>query len=241
MNLLNGLWQRPGARLTIAIGLSILAIILTLVGSGVLALGGGGPKGPIGATGATGPAGADGLLGPIGPAGATGPAGADGAGATGATGPAGPAKLHLRKEVVNDNGGTALATAWTLTANGTGSNDLSGTTPVDSGARLQADTFALNESGPSGYTASAWDCVGGTQSGSDITLAIDEEATCTITNDDITGADGAGATGATAPAGPAGVGGLQGATGLTGATGLVGEVGVVMNEVAGSDVRQFAR
>jgi hypothetical protein len=94
-------------------------------------------------------------------------------------------KLHLRKVVVNDNGGTALATDWTLSADGTGTNDLSGSTPVDSGASLQADTFALAESGPSGYSASAWSCVGGTQNGSNITVGIGGEATCTITNDDI--------------------------------------------------------
>ena len=93
-------------------------------------------------------------------------------------------KLHLRKVVANDNGGTALDTAWTLTANGTDANDLTGSTPVDSGATLQADTFALNESGPTGYSASAWSCVGGTQDGSNITVGIGQEATCTITNDD---------------------------------------------------------
>ena len=47
-------------------------------------------------------------------------------------------KLHLRKVVVNDNGGTATVANFTLTANGTGTNDLSGTSPVDSGAGLQA-------------------------------------------------------------------------------------------------------
>ena len=45
-------------------------------------------------------------------------------------------KLHLRKDVTNDNGGGALATAWTLNANGTGTNDLSGSTPVDSDGTL---------------------------------------------------------------------------------------------------------
>jgi hypothetical protein len=94
-------------------------------------------------------------------------------------------KLHLRKIVVNDNGGTATAADFTLTADGTDANDISGTSPVDSGATLQADTWALSESGPNGYTASAWVCVGGTQNGSNITVGIGGEATCTITNDDI--------------------------------------------------------
>ncbi|EWT03680.1 hypothetical protein N865_08770 [Intrasporangium oryzae NRRL B-24470] len=93
--------------------------------------------------------------------------------------------LHLRKVVVNDNGGTATVANFTLSADGTGSNDLSGTSPVDSGAGLKADTFALSETGVAGYAASGWTCVGGTQNGSNITLALGESATCTITNNDI--------------------------------------------------------
>jgi len=101
-------------------------------------------------------------------------------------------KLTLDKAVVNDNGGTAPASAWTLTATGTGgsSTNLSGagaagSTDVVSAAGFKADTYTLAETGgPSGYTASAWSCVGGLQNGNQITLANGEEATCTITNDD---------------------------------------------------------
>ena len=92
--------------------------------------------------------------------------------------------LHLRKVVVNDNGGTATEANFTLTANGTGANDLAGTSPVDSGPGLQADTWALSETSVFGYTASAWSCAGGTQNGSNITLSVGQESTCTITNDD---------------------------------------------------------
>ena len=92
--------------------------------------------------------------------------------------------LHLRKVVINDNGGTATAADFTLTANGYGTNDLSGTSPVDSGPGLKADTWALSETTVFGYTASAWVCVGGTQNGSNITLTVGGEATCTITNND---------------------------------------------------------
>ena len=70
--------------------------------------------------------------------------------------------LHLRKIVINDNGGPATVADFTLTANGTGTNDLSGISPVDSDATLDADTFALSETSPAGYTASDWVCVGGT-------------------------------------------------------------------------------
>lgn len=96
-----------------------------------------------------------------------------------------PPILHLRKLVTNDNGGTATLADFLLTANGTGANDISGTSPVDSGAGLLADTFALSETSPAGYTASSWVCVGGSQVGSNITLLNNEEATCTIMNDDI--------------------------------------------------------
>ena len=92
--------------------------------------------------------------------------------------------LHLRKVVVNDNGGTKTVADFTLTANGAGTNDLSGTSPVDSGAGLKADTWALSETNVYGYSASAWVCVGGSQSGSNISLAVGQSATCTITNDD---------------------------------------------------------
>ncbi len=93
--------------------------------------------------------------------------------------------LHLRKIIVNDNGGTATLTDFTLTANGTDANDVSGTSPVDSGTGLKADTFVLSETALAGYSASAWSCVGGTQEGTSITLGLGQEATCTITNDDI--------------------------------------------------------
>ncbi len=94
-------------------------------------------------------------------------------------------KLHLRKIVTNDDGGTTTESAFTLSATGsTAANSLTGTTPVDSGAALRADTWTLSETSMYGYTPSAWDCVGGTQSGDRIALGVGEEATCTITNDD---------------------------------------------------------
>ena len=44
----------------------------------------------------------------------------------------------------------------------------------------------VGDGGPSGYTASAWICVGGTQDRhATITVGLGDEATCTITNDDI--------------------------------------------------------
>src|SRR4051812_11745834 len=85
--------------------------------------------------------------------------------------------LHLRKVVVNDNGGTKTVAAFPLTADGAGANDLSGTSPVDSGGGLKADTFALSETNLPGYTASAWVCQGGTQTGSNVKLGLGHEPT----------------------------------------------------------------
>jgi hypothetical protein len=99
-------------------------------------------------------------------------------------------RLKLVKTVTNDNGGPAQPADWTLTA--TGSGGFSGTGSPASGptATLGPNpvkagvVYTLSESGPSGCTASSWVWVGGTQSGSDITLALGQSATCTITNDD---------------------------------------------------------
>ena len=101
--------------------------------------------------------------------------------------------LTLNKVVVNDNGGTAGESAWTLTANGGTAGTLSGPgasgdADVVSGSTFKAGTYALSEStGPAGYTPSAWSCVkngGAPVTGASITLGLNDTATCTITNND---------------------------------------------------------
>jgi Prealbumin-like fold domain len=94
-------------------------------------------------------------------------------------------KLTLVKIVTNNSGGTATLSDFPLTASKTGTTitGVSGTTAVTD-RPVPAGTYALSEQTVAGYTASSWSCVGGSQSGSDITLALDESATCTITNDD---------------------------------------------------------
>jgi len=82
--------------------------------------------------------------------------------------------------VVNTGGGTAHAADWTLSA--ASPTPLSGHTPVDSGPSFKAGVYTLSETGPTGYTASAWVCTGGVQNGNQITLALGQSATCTITN-----------------------------------------------------------
>ena len=104
-------------------------------------------------------------------------------------------RLTLLKTVTNDNGGTALASAWTLTATGTGSSptNLSGDTPESSGVGFKADTYTLAESGgPGGYTAGSWSCavtgsdptVPVTVTNAQVQIGLGDDVTCTINNDD---------------------------------------------------------
>jgi hypothetical protein len=94
--------------------------------------------------------------------------------------------LTLVKQVINDNGGGALNSDWTLTASGP--SGFSGSGPIiSSGPDFLIGRYNLSESGgPEGYSASDWDCVGGIQSDADIiTVSLGQAVTCTITNDDI--------------------------------------------------------
>jgi hypothetical protein len=91
------------------------------------------------------------------------------------------AHLTLVKEVIRDNGGTAEASDWTLSADGP--TPISGPGGADS--NVNAGTYLLSESGgPAGYTPGAWVCVGGSQNGDQVTLGPGGSATCTITNND---------------------------------------------------------
>ena len=95
-------------------------------------------------------------------------------------------KLKLVKAVTNDNGGTATANDWDLTA--TGDGGFTELTPAAANATSRevkaGVSYSLSEAGPSNYSASAWVCVGGTQNGSTITLSDGQDVTCTITNND---------------------------------------------------------
>ncbi|WP_313927290.1 hypothetical protein [Pseudoxanthomonas sp.] len=99
-----------------------------------------------------------------------------------------PTQLTLRKTVTNNNGGTQLPTAWTLSA--AGPTNISGTTGAAAvtNATVNPGAYTLTESAtPTGYTASSYSCVkngGAAVSGNSITLAAGDTATCTINNDD---------------------------------------------------------
>jgi uncharacterized repeat protein (TIGR01451 family) len=148
------------------------------------------------------------------------------------------ATLTLVKTVTNDNGGTAPASAWTLTA--TGPTTISGATGTGAvtGAAVSAGTYALGESGPAGYNATAWSCTNGiTVNGSgQITLANGASTTCTINNDDQAATltlaktvtnDNGGTAAATAwtltATGPTTISGTSGAGAVTGASVSAGD------------------
>src|SRR5438552_8007585 len=86
-----------------------------------------------------------------------------------------PAHIAVTKVVVNDNGGTASVPNFTLKV---------GNNVVTSGvsADIADGTYAITESGPSGYTSSfSGDCdVNG-----NITMGPGQSYSCTITNNDI--------------------------------------------------------
>lgn len=96
-----------------------------------------------------------------------------------------PATLTLVKNITNDNGGNAAATDWTLTATGASATvtGVTGSAAVTSQS-VPAGNYTLTESGPDGYTASAWSCPGATLNSNVLTLALGQSVTCTITNDD---------------------------------------------------------
>jgi uncharacterized repeat protein (TIGR01451 family) len=86
--------------------------------------------------------------------------------------------------------GTAGVTDWTLSA--TGPSTISGKTgdSTITSATVKAGQYTLAESGgPNGYTASAWTCDNNisVNNSSQMTLPLDKDVTCTITNTRDTG------------------------------------------------------
>src|SRR5205814_439226 len=88
------------------------------------------------------------------------------------------AHLTLVKHVTNNNGGTAQATDFTLSA--AGPTPVAGKGVADSD--VNAGSYTLSETNVPGYAAGAWTCLGGTRNGASVTLGPGQSATCTITN-----------------------------------------------------------
>ncbi len=96
-----------------------------------------------------------------------------------------PATLTLIKKVVG-SAQPRPATDWTLTAAGPQTVSGATGTAAVTGAKVTPGTYHLRESGPSGYTASAWTCTGGVVSASSVTVELDHAVVCTITNTEST-------------------------------------------------------
>jgi hypothetical protein len=93
-------------------------------------------------------------------------------------------KLTLVKILSIDNGGSAIASAWTLKASTDNYGYFEGVTPVSSNIRAGVEYMLSEYGGPTGYTAGDWSCSGGELEGSTVKLSLAEDVTCTITNDD---------------------------------------------------------
>jgi len=94
------------------------------------------------------------------------------------------AELTLNKKVINDNGGSAVATDFTLTASGpTNITGVSGDASITD-ASVAPGVYNLTEAGPGSYTG-VWSCTAGTLVGSSLTLNADDDAECTLVNDDV--------------------------------------------------------
>ena len=86
--------------------------------------------------------------------------------------------LTLKKVVTTNNGGDETSADFQgyIDGNPVAWNDAQS---------LDAGTYTITESGPTGYSASAWSCTGGSLIGNEVTIALGETVECTVTNDDI--------------------------------------------------------
>jgi streptogramin lyase len=90
--------------------------------------------------------------------------------------------LTVLKHVVNDSGGTAVASDFTLTVTNAGADPSSfpGAESPGTQVTLQPGAYSVAEDGPDGYSASYSEGCSGT-------ITPGQSKTCTITNDDLPG------------------------------------------------------
>ena len=95
-----------------------------------------------------------------------------------------PPSLRLVKSVTNNNGGTGTAGSWQLTATGTGGFTDAGNSATFHAVKAGVQ-YALSESTVSGYDFVSWSCNGGSfVAPNKVTLGLNQQVTCTVTNDD---------------------------------------------------------
>ncbi len=105
----------------------------------------------------------------------------------------GPA-LKLVKSVTNDNGGTGVPADWQLTATGTGGFTDAGSSTTFHSVKAGVQ-YTLSESAVAGYDFVSWSCNGGTfVAPNKITIGLDQQVTCTVSNNDRKATPGVGTT-----------------------------------------------
>jgi len=104
------------------------------------------------------------------------------------------ARLTLVKQVVNDDGGSALPRDWVLHADGaTPLEGRSGSDAVTS-VSVRHGVYDLRETdGPGRYRSRGWTCTGGTMTGPhQVRVEDGDSVVCTVTNDDVRRPTGTG-------------------------------------------------
>src|SRR5205085_1567257 len=93
--------------------------------------------------------------------------------------------LTIVKHVVNDNGGTALASSFTMTVTGGGQTVCTNAGAEEPGfnCSLPGGTYVVSESSLSGYTFAGFS--GNCNSSGSVTVPAGGTAKCTLTNDDL--------------------------------------------------------
>ncbi len=96
-----------------------------------------------------------------------------------------PGTLIVIKHVVNDNGGSAAASAWTMNVAGPTPLSFAGAEAPGTSNSVDAGAYKVTESGgPAGYALSySGDC----DADGDVTVALGQTRTCILTNNDLPG------------------------------------------------------
>jgi uncharacterized repeat protein (TIGR01451 family) len=90
-------------------------------------------------------------------------------------------KLTVIKHVVNDDGGTAVASNWTMNVSGPTPLSFPGAESPGTTNTVDAGSYTVTETGPSGYTLSySGDC----DASGNVTVGAGQSKTCTLTNND---------------------------------------------------------
>src|SRR5207237_660097 len=97
-----------------------------------------------------------------------------------------PATLIVQKVVVNDSGGTKVASNFTFTVNGGTATAFNGSGSTGANTlTVNAGTYSVLEPAAAGYTTTYGNSLNANTNCTSLVIANGGTATCTITNDDI--------------------------------------------------------